>query len=282
MTTVPGRGQAAGDPAAAEPPFGALAPTGMQAALLSIIRHSFLRRGDFRRYFTPLLNSLRPTAIDGEFRGAKFRLHYQDNLAETGMLCSPHYNDSELKFLMDATPAGGVFVDLGANVGLYAITLARKVGLSGKVIAVDPGEKALQRLRFNIAANALTNIIVFPFAVGDDDYRANLRIPQGDIALSQVVPSKGGSIQVRPLTAMLEEAGVTHIDTMKVDVEGFEEKVLPPFFNKAPRTLWPKRIVLEPSTFHGRVAIHGFVERLGYIEVDRNRKNSLYRWKNGD
>jgi FkbM family methyltransferase len=258
-------------------PFGHFAPTVSQRALIALVRNSFLNRGDFRRYFAHLLNLVRASPIDTQFRGGRFRLHYQDNLAECGILLSPRYNADELEFLIEGTPPGGIFVDLGANVGLYAIPLAVRVGPAGKIIAIDPGAEALRRLRFNIAASELANVIVYPCAVGDGEYRADLFLPREDIALSRVVRAEGGAVAVRPLLDLLAEAGVTRIDTMKVDVEGFEDKAVPPFFRNAGRDLWPRRICLEPSTFYGRIAIHSFLEGLGYLEVSANRKNSLFK-----
>jgi len=271
-----------------QPAFSHFGPTTAQAALLALMRNSFLRRGDFRRQLVRLCNWMRPGPIDTQFRNAKFRLHYQDSLAESGMLCTPDYNSVELAFLLEGTPPGGIFVDLGANVGLYSILLALHVGPAGRVIAVEPGPEALKRFRFNIAANALANVRVFPFAVGDADYSAELRPLRGghqprdqslDIGLSRVVPAAAGSIRVRPLKDMLDEAGATRIDTLKVDVETFEDRVVPPFFERAEQSLWPQRICLEPTTYYHRSPIHQFLEDRGYREVGRTRKNSL--WQRG-
>jgi FkbM family methyltransferase len=272
----------------AQPAFHHFDPTPAQAAVLALVRHSFLRRGDFRRQLVRLCDWLRPGPIDTEFRQGRFRLHYQDSLAESGMLCASDYNRAELIFLLEGTPRGGIFVDLGANVGLYSIPLALQVGPAGRVIAVEPGEEALKRLRFNIAANGLANVSVFPFAVGDADYRADLRPLRGghqprgqdaDIGLSQVVPAASGSVRVRPLKDMLEEAGVMRMDTLKVDVETFEDRVVPPFFDTTAQSLWPQRICLEPTTYYHRAPIHRFLEDRGYREVGRTRKNSL--WQRG-
>ena len=50
---------------------------------------------------------------------------------------------------------GGVFVDVGANVGTYALALAQHVGASGKVIAIEPHPVTHARLAFNHAASRL-------------------------------------------------------------------------------------------------------------------------------
>ena len=59
------------------------------------------------------------------YQGAAFRFHHQASATERGALFNPDYNLEELDFLRAHTPAGGVFVDVGANVGTYAMVLAR-------------------------------------------------------------------------------------------------------------------------------------------------------------
>ena len=64
------------------------------------------------------------------YQGAAFRFYHQASATERGALFNPDYNLEELDFLRAHTPAGGVFVDVGANVGTYAMVLARHVGAS--------------------------------------------------------------------------------------------------------------------------------------------------------
>jgi FkbM family methyltransferase len=47
------------------------------------------------------------------------------------------------------------------------------------------------------------------------------------------------------LTRILDEAGVTQVDSLKIDVEGFEDRVLIGFFRDAPPSLWPRAVVIE-------------------------------------
>jgi FkbM family methyltransferase len=53
---------------------------------------------------------------------------------------------------------GGVFVDVGANVGTYALPLARDAGASGKVIAIEPHPLTHARLAFNHAASGFAQV----------------------------------------------------------------------------------------------------------------------------
>jgi hypothetical protein len=56
------------------------------------------------------------------------------NATERGALFHPGYNLEELEFLRLHTPSGGVFVDVGANVGTFAMVLARHVGANDRLL----------------------------------------------------------------------------------------------------------------------------------------------------
>ena len=47
------------------------------------------------------------------------------------------------------------------------------------------------------------------------------------------------------LQRILDEAGASQVDALKIDVEGFEDRVLTGFFREAPPSLWPRAVVIE-------------------------------------
>ena len=130
-------------------PFGAFAPNAAQAAIISMAHRSRLKRGAFRPMLSRLVNLLRAGPVDVQYQGASFRFYHQASATERGALFNPAYNIEELDFLRAHVPAGGVFVDVGANVGTYALALARHVGAGGKVIAIEPHPVTHARLAFN-------------------------------------------------------------------------------------------------------------------------------------
>ena len=101
-------------------PFGAFAPNAAQAAIISMAHRSRLKRGAFRPMLSRLVNLLRAGPVDVQYQGASFRFYHQASATERGALFNPDYNLEELDFLRAHVPAGGVFVDVGANVGTYA------------------------------------------------------------------------------------------------------------------------------------------------------------------
>jgi FkbM family methyltransferase len=60
-----------------------------------------------------------------------------------------------------------VFVDIGANVGLFSLFVASQAGANAKILAIEPEPENVRRLRFNVAANPDAPIRVLPIALGE-------------------------------------------------------------------------------------------------------------------
>jgi len=78
------------------------------------------------------------------------------------------------------------------------------------------------------------------------------------------------------LTRILDEAGVTQVDALKIDVEGFEDRVLTGFFKEAPQSLWPRAVVIEHLSKNEwqQDCIADMLAR-GFVETARTRSNTL-------
>lgn len=63
---------------------------------------------------------------------------------------------------------GSIVLDIGANVGFYALWMAKRVGRSGRVFAFEPSPPNLKILRYHLAKNGLRNLQVLPCAVTED------------------------------------------------------------------------------------------------------------------
>jgi FkbM family methyltransferase len=229
-------------------PFGTFAPNAAQAAIISLAQRSRLKRGAFRPWLSRLVNLLRGGPVDVVYQGASFRFHHQGSATERGALFNPDYNLDELDFLRQHTPAGGVFVDVGANVGTYALVLARHVGPQGKVIAIEPHPVTFARLSFNKAASRSTQVRLVQAAAGESDGELLIETDGDNLGASHVVTGatpKAIKVPSLRLTRILDEAGVSRVDSLKIDVEGFEDRVLVGFFKEAAPALWPRAVVIE-------------------------------------
>src|SRR3954453_12276975 len=168
-------------------PFGAFAPNAAQAAIIRLAQRSRLKRGAFRPMLSRLVNLFRAGPVDVPYQGASFRFYHQASATERGALFNPDYNIEELDFLRAHTPQGGVFVDVGANVGTYAMVLARHVGADGKVFAIEPHPVTHARLAFNRAASNFTQVKLLAAAAGASDGELLIETDGDNLGASHIV-----------------------------------------------------------------------------------------------
>jgi FkbM family methyltransferase len=261
-------------------PFGAFAPNAAQAAIITLARRSQLKRGAFRPMLSRLVNLFRAGPVDVQYQGASFRFYHQASATERGALFNPDYNIEELDFLRAHAPSGGVFVDVGANVGTYALAMARDVGASGKVIAIEPHPVTHARLRFNSTASGYKQVSLVAAAAGPSDGELMIETEGNNLGASHIVSDTASARAIKVpslrLTRILEEAGAPQVDALKIDVEGFEDRVLTGFFREAPRSLWPRAMVIEHLSRNEWLddCIADMLAR-GYVETGRTRSNTL-------
>jgi FkbM family methyltransferase len=257
------------------PPFGAFEPTPMQRRVVHFVRATPLNRGVFRDRVVRLLQWFRPGPIDWQVGGAAFRLHLAGNGTDIGLLLKPDFDRAEIAFLAEAA-RGSVFVDVGANVGAYALLVAAAAERKCRVVAVEPLPAVAAQLRANIAATGLQNVAVLEHAVGETEGHVSLAVNEANLGASSV--GRGGTtVRLRPLLDALREADVDAIGAMKIDVEGYEDRVLVPFMQSAPRTMWPCRIVIEHlQRSDWQTDCISMLSQHGYAAVGMTRSNTLF------
>ena len=261
-------------------PFGAFAPNAAQAAIIRLAHRSRLKRGAFRPMLSRLINLLRAGPLDVAYQGASFRFYPQASATERGALFNPDYNLEELNFLRAHVGSGGTFVDVGANVGTYALALARHVGGNGRVVAVEPHPVTFARLKFNNDASCVAQTKLVAAAAGPSDGELMIETDGDNLGASHIVTGAAGANAIKVpslrLQRILEEAGVTRVDALKIDIEGFEDRALVPFFGDAPQTLWPRAVVIEHLSRDEwqQDCIADMISR-GYREAGRTRSNTF-------
>jgi FkbM family methyltransferase len=173
-----------------------------------------------------------------------------------------------------------VFVDVGANVGTYAMVLARHLGASGKVIAIEPHPVTHARLAFNRAASGFTQVKLVAAAAGPSDGELMIETDGDNLGASHIVSGEGTGNAIRVpslrLQRILGDAGVSHVDALKIDVEGFEDRVLTGFFKQAPPSLWPRAVVIEHLSRNEWLEdCIADMRARGYAEAGKTRSNTL-------
>lgn len=137
--------------------------------------------------------------------------------------------EPELRYIQKFAGAGDVFIDVGANIGLFTVKMAPRVA---RVVSVEPGEEARAMLEANIALNSFKNVTVVPKALADQDGTALLHHnplgddPQAFSLINDGNQEGGEQVQMTTLDALVRTCGLPKVDCIKIDVEGAEGMVI--------------------------------------------------------
>jgi len=182
------------------------------------------------------------------------------------------YEFDKQRAFAQVTARGATVLDLGSNVGFYALLAAELVGSSGCVYAFEPVQRNIEFLRRHIALNNLTNVHVIECAICELTGRRRFQFHKS-AAMGHL--SDGGQTEVSTITLddFVSRWGATP-DSIKIDVEGAEFSVL----QGAREVLSQYRPALLLAT-HSRalrdqcldlIAEHGYVVRaIGNIDRER-------------
>src|SRR5262245_902540 len=164
--------------------------------------------------------------------GARMRLYPGSFLSQ--LIFCGDYELSERSFLKDFLRPGDIFVDVGANIGLYTVIAGRYVGARGHVYAFEPCAETHQRLLENVRLNGLTNVSCFQAALSDHRERLDMTVSLDgfDVCNSLTQPALGQLFASESVDSITwdEFAGEHGLDggvsRMKIDVEGWEAHVI--------------------------------------------------------
>jgi FkbM family methyltransferase len=123
---------------------------------------------------------------------------------------------------------GDAFVDVGANIGYYALLAAHLVGPEGRVVAFEPVPRLRARLARSVALNEFAHVEIRPEVVGRARGAADLFEVVGGVneGLSSTVREAPDALRVRhPMVPLDEVLANVKVQMMKVDVEGSEDAV---------------------------------------------------------
>ena len=178
--------------------------------------------------------------------GLRWRLYRYGNRADTRLLLRPDtFEPTEVRAIIDLMKPGFTFIDVGANCGFYSLRIARALAGTGRVVAIEPHPVMRQRLAFNARVNSAFPVLVLGCALGDHTGKARLLEGKGNLGRTRVSDQGSIDVEVRTLLDTVATAELHRIDAIKVDVEGFEDRILDPFFRHAPEFLLPRIVVAE-------------------------------------
>ena len=118
---------------------------------------------------------------------------------------------------------GGVVVDIGANIGTFAIYAGQ---YANKVYAIEPERHNLEALKNNIALNNMEeNVIALPYGISDYKGTAVIHDSGGGSSIKDD-GAFGAEIEVMSLNDLFTLYNIDSVDVLKIDVEGSELEII--------------------------------------------------------
>ena len=123
---------------------------------------------------------------------------------------------------------GAVFVDVGANVGYHAFRASSRVGVDGRVVAVEANPENARLIAHTIAVNSLTNVELVPLALAASRGYVNFGTHVGSNGgfLPDDADTTGSGRGTIVPTVALDDLDLDRVSVIKIDVEGAEGIVI--------------------------------------------------------
>lgn len=160
------------------------------------------------------------------------RLGLAPSSASLGVYLNDGFSDKDTaQLFLDYLRPGMVAVDCGAHIGEYTLLFASLVGPEGQVHAFEPDLRVYSVLRENIESNGLSNIFAWQKALAQIDGEAEFLLAADPTSsslahLDRIEKAKKMKVVVTSLDTYAQQQRLTHVDALKVDVEGAEDEVL--------------------------------------------------------
>lgn len=214
------------------------------------------------------------------YRDLRWICHPKDNSVERSLwLKQATEEEGEVDWLIGRLGSSAVLCDIGANCGVYSLTVRAASG--AQIIAIEPNPTMRDRLAANMALNRLDGIAIIAAAVGEHPGRLKLAMGSrwdfGQASLLDRPNSAGFEVDVRPLADILREQGLRRVDAIKIDVEGFEDKALGAYLHNAADADLPTSLVIEH--LHSKIWSIDLKELAlsrGYLLAETTTNNFLF------
>ncbi len=157
--------------------------------------------------------------------GTRFAVDTGAQAVDFWVLYTGDFEPAITWMLKQHTRPGAYCLDIGANIGHYALRMATWSGAQGKVAAFEPDPAVAERIRRNVAANRYAHVEVVATAVSDQEEERTFYIGHKSIysALDAgQVQQVTGQVRLTTVTidGYLERAGWPRLDVVKIDTQG--------------------------------------------------------------
>ena len=207
-------------------------------------------------------------AFSKDFYGLKYKGNLNNNI-DANVFFYGAFEKPLLFFLRDTLNAlitespKAIFMDIGANVGHHSIFLSK---FASQVLAFEPYPKVNMQFKQQIAHNNISNIQIFETGLSDRRETLNYYAPTGNNegigSFDESSIGKGntsyGQLELQEGDQVIESDSWKNIKLIKIDVEGFEKKVIKGLM----RTIEEERPVIVCEITYGQQLSFVSIEEL--------------------
>jgi FkbM family methyltransferase len=197
--------------------------------LASSLVLNYVRRFPVERGKWKLMERASPFIVVPLDPGLYFRASLMSHV-DVSLIREGAFEPETIQLFASVLSPGMTVFDLGANVGLYTLWAAHRVGPTGQVHSFEPTPDVAQALKKNISLNGFGQVMVNEAAVSDAPGKTYLSFLQDDPGENTILRGNEANPGVWVPTLTLDEyvaqRGVSSVDVMKIDIEGAEQMAL--------------------------------------------------------
>jgi len=143
------------------------------------------------------------------------------------------FEPETVSLLLALCRADSQVLDVGANIGMTALTLSQ-ICINGKVVALEPVPHTFQLLTQNLRTAQVNNVTALNFGAGSSNGTFTMQGAENNAAGAFVadrytIPDTGhfsSKVEIKRLDDVFPELGLSRLDFLKMDIEGFELEAL--------------------------------------------------------
>lgn len=140
------------------------------------------------------------------------------------------YQSELINTIFNVARQGDVVLTAGAHLGFVALAISHAIGPNGRVLAFEADPRMVDKCRRNLALNnaeATVNLVPVALGSANDELAMSLSSTAGQSSLAIGHHAIGGTrVAVRNGDEVLAELGISSIDGLVLDVEGWEMEIL--------------------------------------------------------
>lgn len=235
-----------------------------------IIGYLFLKSQVFKYYLPKLLFAIgfNRRYLIRKIHGSKMFLDLKDKGISRELLKNENREFLAIEVIKNEIKPGNIIIDIGANIGYYALLEARLVGNSGRIFAIEPVLQNIELLKKNIKINNYQNIEVFQTAIGDKNGMDWMYISQKSnwnslIRRNEILPTIVDKVPVKVITldSFFKHKKICP-DFVRMDVEGYEVEIIKGLEKYFINNRKPLKIFMEIHADRGIIKIKNMIKSL--------------------